>query len=99
MAEECDASDYDGCIGGYYKVAIPPTAPGCVCGDDHHVWREVRLHGKGDGLVRTEVCDRDGCNVARTTDTWATRPYDGKQGCAEVRYHRPDGSPFPGAEP
>ncbi len=58
----------------------------------------MRLRVKGDGLVRTEVWGREGCDVSRTAGAWGRETYDGRQGCAEMRYHLSDGSPFPGAK-
>lgn len=42
------------------------------------------VHGKGGGVVVTEVCRHCGCK--RVTDTWAQNPSTGEQGLESVEY-------------
>jgi hypothetical protein len=70
-------------------VVLQPEAPSCE--SDTHQWWDAgevfggeSTHGHGAGVICHEVCLQ--CGVARITDTWATRPDTGEQGCREVRY-------------
>lgn len=44
------------------------------------------VHGKGGGVLVTEVCRHCGCK--RVTDTWAQNPTTGEQGLRSVTYER-----------
>lgn len=77
-----------------HTVAIEPTEPACVDGDDHDWQRPHKIvggiaenpgvHGHGGGVIISECCMRCGCQ--RITDTWAQDPSTGEQGLESISY-------------
>lgn len=78
-----------------YKIAIEPTEPDCIDGEEHD-WQSPQsivggckeapgVYGHGGGVTVEEVCMRCGC--AKNTDTWAQDPQDGQQGLDAVEYY------------
>ena len=65
-------------------IAVQPPEPRCTQRTGH-VWREGRIRGDGGGVACTDTCER--CGLEREDTTWATRPDDGTQGHAAIRYY------------